>query len=785
MEQGTRLDSAPVSAAQNVRDDDAEGRKLDAAVTSLLTRPAPEAPERHALIAYASWLYMERQFVCKELYPHLGWRAATFIAGDNSGFDYHRKDAPAASSRAVAVLELIGCDWSKDRDLGVGDGGESFPEAKAFPHPDGRLIDLEQEYLAAHATYVSAYARETAARAEFARREAPYDEAEQHLLLRPAPNGIYWHGTYLRSVLSNRFAAVSASDAAVIDNLRQDQLEALMKPVEARDARREALAEELALDDLEAASEVALDAREVLAKKVYRASASTLDGIALKVRVLKINEPDLWKRPTWRGGISPESHEIALTEIADSVEFLISSKGLSAAEAIPFEMESAATTKAITEEIDWNAAPDGFMAYPAINPTGFINIREGLRLEAERLHGIALGEVARRASMSGVPEHAPAGWLDQLRRWHRVAELERAANPEIAIPTETLMKDGTVYYEDAAGKAHRAPVAHWIASMAQRMNSIARGEVARLFNAGAVADQDANGALYDELRRAHRIDALHDLAFRPDRVFEAARDNTVGSGPVSPRVAGDTLPDPILALIERHRQAHAEWLPYMEVASEARGGTPEYARAQADERGPLERDQDAYGSLFAARPTTLAGLIAWAGYMPRAVIDNAVDDETAEGVRALGAICDAVLSLMPIVPPAQSADHIELLAAEATSDRGLLVGLDLTAMPIRTLDALCNSFEILTSVCYGFAAQPRSQQPDGDASESGAVLIRLAEGPLADVIGACQREARQRVDTMGDDREVRAQMLARAIVENDDPDEMRAFARELVAMAEA
>lgn len=47
-------------------------------------------------------------------------------------------------------------------------------------------------------------------------------------------------------------------------------------------------------------------------------------------------------------------------------------------------------------ETDWHSPPPGFMAYPAIDPQGFVVIREGLRMELERLYGIAVAEFRRR-----------------------------------------------------------------------------------------------------------------------------------------------------------------------------------------------------------------------------------------------------------------------------------------------------------------------------------------------------------------------------------------------------
>lgn len=48
------------------------------------------------------------------------------------------------------------------------------------------------------------------------------------------------------------------------------------------------------------------------------------------------------------------------------------------------------------EEVDWHSPPPGFMAFPAIEPTHFFNIRYGIVAELERLRDIARAEYARR-----------------------------------------------------------------------------------------------------------------------------------------------------------------------------------------------------------------------------------------------------------------------------------------------------------------------------------------------------------------------------------------------------
>ncbi|MCJ2068527.1 hypothetical protein MKK75_06865 [Methylobacterium sp. J-030] len=74
------------------------------------------------------------------------------------------------------------------------------------------------------------------------------------------------------------------------------------------------------------------------------------------------------------------------------------------------------------EPTDWHAPPPGFMAYPADDPQGFVIIREGLRLELERLHRIALAEYARK-----VGPDATDAKRAHLRRELRLAVFESAS----------------------------------------------------------------------------------------------------------------------------------------------------------------------------------------------------------------------------------------------------------------------------------------------------------------------------------------------------------------------
>lgn len=104
--------------------------------------------DRHALEAYAAWLHMERRLLCHELWPHMGAAAEDFVWADNEGYDWHFRGKPAwnerpqPSSRAAAVLDLVGVNWRKPKeDLGLvhSDTGERPPLPAQWPRTDGDL----------------------------------------------------------------------------------------------------------------------------------------------------------------------------------------------------------------------------------------------------------------------------------------------------------------------------------------------------------------------------------------------------------------------------------------------------------------------------------------------------------------------------------------------------------------------------------------------------------------------------------------------------------------------
>jgi hypothetical protein len=98
---------------------------------------------------------MERRLLCLELYPHMGSQAEQVIFADNAGYDWHfcgRGDlewnqGPQPSSRAAAVLDLVGVDWRQRQpnhpDHYAVDNGDRPPLPANWPQVDG---DLRQAF---------------------------------------------------------------------------------------------------------------------------------------------------------------------------------------------------------------------------------------------------------------------------------------------------------------------------------------------------------------------------------------------------------------------------------------------------------------------------------------------------------------------------------------------------------------------------------------------------------------------------------------------------------------
>lgn len=104
--------------------------------------------------------------------------------------------------------------------------------------------------------------------------------------------------------------------------------------------------------------------------------------------------------------------------------------------------------------------------------------------------------------------------------------------------------------------------------------------------------------------------------------------------------------DPILAAIANHKAAYAAYLPHLRAVSETLQTDPAFAALEAAAESPTEREAEAYAALANVSPTTLAGIVALADYLPGAVLRNAVVSADNDAMKALSAMCSAVNALL-------------------------------------------------------------------------------------------------------------------------------------------
>jgi hypothetical protein len=130
------------------------------------------SPDRRALEAYASWLFMERRILCGELWPDMGAQAEHYDYYDNAGAGRHFRgdgdwqDLPQPSTRAAAVLDLVGVDWRQPKpEMGLNheDSGHrpELPPGWPAVHPEAQLFEM-QERIFGHKRALSAMAPEIA-----------------------------------------------------------------------------------------------------------------------------------------------------------------------------------------------------------------------------------------------------------------------------------------------------------------------------------------------------------------------------------------------------------------------------------------------------------------------------------------------------------------------------------------------------------------------------------------------------------------------------------------------
>lgn len=155
-----KTETARPSLRQRLKTTKAKAKQVLAVNRVLLKPEAKPAPvDRVALVNYASWLFMERRMVCRELYPHMGPGADRFVLTANAAEAFHfplgifpspSTTEEKASARAVKVLDMVGVDWRSDlTDSGRGhldspsrrDTGERPAVPYGWPKVDSELLD--------------------------------------------------------------------------------------------------------------------------------------------------------------------------------------------------------------------------------------------------------------------------------------------------------------------------------------------------------------------------------------------------------------------------------------------------------------------------------------------------------------------------------------------------------------------------------------------------------------------------------------------------------------------
>lgn len=100
--------------------------------------------------------------------------------------------------------------------------------------------------------------------------------------------------------------------------------------------------------------------------------------------------------------------------------------------------------------------------------------------------------------------------------------------------------------------------------------------------------------------------------------------------------------DPVFALIRNHRAAFSEWDRLDMIAGELLHFDPRHSAALAEAEEVHRRERAALQALISASPTTLAGVIALAEYLPGAIRRVDTDVHETEGEQALWTIADAL-----------------------------------------------------------------------------------------------------------------------------------------------
>ena len=368
-------------------------------------------------------------------------------------------------------------------------------------------------------------------------------------------------------------------------------------------------------------------------------------------------------------------------------------------------------------------------------------------------------------------------------------------------------RDGTVSYADATGKVSRRPMSHWIGFNALQMHNRVQGEISRrrIIEANPLPG-DEHEAWEARIRRELRADAIHALTFRHDRAFEAAEAIRTGAEPATQALRKQADVE-LLAFapvweeaVDLYQRLSDEESLIGETASEDGWPGPAPAGAGPEWRAWFQQKEDwreRTGVASAEEAASEAGTALYeielqiaalpaaslAGLKLKARVGQRSDDIDVTWPEGLGA--------------GLARDILAFTEAQAAPPRpeigtSLVDQIDFASASLEDLQALHDIANTVADVASAMAWTGRchargwnEQSAPGDHYNAAGKLMHWLGDALTDVESAANKEARRRRPTTSCDREKRLEMLALPVIQNGDPDETAAFARELAAHAEA
>ncbi|MCJ2065885.1 hypothetical protein MKK63_24720 [Methylobacterium sp. J-088] len=252
-----------------------------------------------------------------------------------------------------------------------------------------------------------------------------------------------------------------------------------------------------------------------------------------------------------------------------------------------------------TGPVDWTAPPPGFMASPAIRPFGFVIVEEGIRIELERLHGIALAEFSRLFG----PETTAEG-VEQFRRELRLDALERAVRGEGGFAVSTGRASPSTFQEwqaEAARHPGFVPFPAHAPRILMALDEAIQREAGRLLE---LAEAEV-----ERSRLAHTDNTDPTLWPRVERDMRCEMRMDALALVAAPLPDGDGAPDPVLAAIAASRRAEAETDAFEEAM---KGDKPADWSGREDALTKIQ--QATREAVWRTVPTTQAGRLALVDY---------------------------------------------------------------------------------------------------------------------------------------------------------------------------